>query len=287
MLSAPSDLSTDDIRAALALGWGITAGTVDYRAVGFGSHHWAVDGTRWFVTADRVSGALEPALRAAVELRGAGLEFVVAPVVTNGGRATQPAGGNYLLSVYPHVEGASGDFGPHEPDRRPEIVAMLARLHATPAPPTLEPLDLDVPRLDELQKARHTAGDGPYGRRATELLSAKSGLIDDLLGEYEELKATLPPPDEWVVTHGEPHPGNIMHTPGGLRLVDWDTARLAPAGRDLWFVDDSPAYIFFRRRWRLADIASFAGDLNMPHRDTEDTSAIFGYLRECLAYEDT
>jgi spectinomycin phosphotransferase len=257
MLSAPSDLSTDDIRASLAAGWGITADTVDYRAVGFGSHHWAVDGTRWFVTADPVSPHLEAALRAAVDLRGAGLEFVVAPVVTNSGRATQPAGRDYLLAVYPHVEGVSGDFGPLEPDRKPEISAMLARLHATPAPPTVEPLDLDVPQARELHEARHTIGDGPYGRRANELLREKSGLIDELLGEYEELKKTLPPPDEWVVTHGEPHPGNILRTPGGLRLVDWDTVRLAPAGRDLWFVDDSPAYIFFRRRWRLADIASF------------------------------
>jgi spectinomycin phosphotransferase len=287
MLSAPSDLSTDDIRAALALGWGIAAGTVDYRAVGFGSHHWAVDGTRWFVTADPVSRHLEPALRAAVDLRGAGLEFVVAPVVTNSGRATQPAGKNYLLAVYPHVEGVSGDFGPHEANRKPEIIAMLARLHATPAPPTLEPIDLDVPRADELRNARHTAGDGPYGRRAHELLSEKSGLIDELLAEYDDLRDALPPRDEWVVTHGEPHPGNIMRIPGGLRLVDWDTVRLAPAGRDLWFVDDSPAYLFFRRRWRLAEIASFAGDLSVTHRDTEDTSAAFGYLRECLAYEDT
>jgi spectinomycin phosphotransferase len=282
MLSAPIDLSADDIRAALADGWGIAAGTVDYRAVGFGSHHWAVDGTRWFVTADRVSGHLEPALRAAVDLRGAGLEFVVAPVVTTGGRATHPAGRNYLLSVYPHVEGTSG-----EPDRRPEIVAMLARLHATPAPPTVEPLDLDVPQARELREARRTIGDGPYGRRANELLRERSGLIDELLAEYERLRKELPPPDDWVVTHGEPHPGNIMSTPGGLRLVDWDTVRLAPAGRDLWFVDDSPAYVVFRRRWRLADIASFAADLSVPHRDTEDTSAIFGYLRECLAYEDT
>jgi hypothetical protein len=71
----------------------------------------------------------------------------------------------------------------------------------------------------------------------------------------------------------------------GLRLVDWDTTRLAPAERDLWLVEDrpdDPAYAFFRLRWRLADIASFAAELSAPHADTEDTSAIFGYLRDCL-----
>jgi hypothetical protein len=74
MLSAPRDLHTGDLRAALTAGWGITPATIDYRAAGFGSHHWAVtdaDGTRWFGTADRTTGHLEPALRTAIALRGA------------------------------------------------------------------------------------------------------------------------------------------------------------------------------------------------------------------------
>jgi thiamine kinase-like enzyme len=40
----------------------------------------------------------------------------------------------------------------------------------------------------------------------------------------------------WVVTHGEPHPANVIRTPGGLKLIDWDTVQLAPAERDLWMV---------------------------------------------------
>jgi spectinomycin phosphotransferase len=285
VLSAPRDLDTGDLRAALTAGWGIAPATIDYRGVGFGSHHWAVtdaDGSRWFVTADRATGHLEPALRTAIALRGAGLEFVVAPIPTSGGTATHAAGKGYLLAVYPHVDGEAGHFGPHPAADRPAMHAMLARLHATPAP-TAEPFDLDLPERDDLRRARETIGDGPYGRRANALLVEKGRLIDDLLDEYDGLSETLPPAGEWVVTHGEPHPGNVIRTPDGLKLVDWDTVRLAPRERDLWLVDDLPAYAFFRLRWRLSDIASFAHDLSLPHAETEDTSASFRYLRAALA----
>ncbi len=37
-----------------------------------------------------------------------------------------------------------------------------------------------------------------------------------------------------LLTHGEPHPGNAMLAADGWRLVDWDTALVAPLERDLW-----------------------------------------------------
>jgi spectinomycin phosphotransferase len=287
MLTAPADLSTGDIRAALATGWGVHADTITYRAAGFGSHHWTVDDNRWFATADVADKHLEPALQTAISLRAAGLEFVAAPVPTIHGTATHEAGARYLLSLYPYLDGKSGDFGEHRPADKPAILAMLARLHGTAAP-AAEPLDLDLPARDGLQRARETTGDGPYGVRSKALLTAEGDLIDALLADYDRLRATaLPPPDRWVVTHGEPHPGNIMRTPDGLRLVDWDTVRRAPAARDLWMVDDRPEYAFFNLRWRLTDLALAATELSGPHTDTEDTSTNFDILRECLGYQDS
>ncbi len=48
--------------------------------------------------------------------------------------------------------------------------------------------------------------------------------------------------DRLVITHGEPHAANVMGSPGGLVLVDWDTVLLAPPERDLWGIadDESP-----------------------------------------------
>jgi uncharacterized protein len=39
-----------------------------------------------------------------------------------------------------------------------------------------------------------------------------------------------------VVTHGEPHPANVMLVTGTLVLIDWDTVALAVPERDLWMV---------------------------------------------------
>jgi aminoglycoside phosphotransferase (APT) family kinase protein len=45
--------------------------------------------------------------------------------------------------------------------------------------------------------------------------------------------------DSWVVTHGEPHRGNVIRDPrGGVYLVDWDTTLIAPRERDLRMVLD-------------------------------------------------
>jgi aminoglycoside phosphotransferase (APT) family kinase protein len=38
-----------------------------------------------------------------------------------------------------------------------------------------------------------------------------------------------------ALTHGEPHPGNVIGTDDGWLLVDWDTAAIAQPERDLWF----------------------------------------------------
>ena len=36
-----------------------------------------------------------------------------------------------------------------------------------------------------------------------------------------------------VITHGEPHPANLMLAAGRLALIDWDTVALAPPERDV------------------------------------------------------
>jgi aminoglycoside phosphotransferase (APT) family kinase protein len=82
-----------------------------------------------------------------------------------------------------------------------------------------------------------------------------------------------------VLTHGEPHPGNTMRTADGWRLIDWDTALVAPPERDLWHLGgDLSAYTsatgvevrpelleMFRLRWDIADIAVGVDRFRRPH----------------------
>ena len=98
VFTQPDDLAGGSIGDVLLAGWGFTATSVEYQAVGFGSHHWlATDarGARLFVTVDDMYAKLRTvsdttdavfvrlarAFSAALSLRAeAGLEFVVAPV---------------------------------------------------------------------------------------------------------------------------------------------------------------------------------------------------------------
>jgi spectinomycin phosphotransferase len=92
-----------------------------------------------------------------------------------------------------------------------------------------------------------------------------------------------------VITHGEPHPGNVIRIAGGIVLIDWDTVALAPPERDLWMVatetgDELRRYTEltgrhvemaaierYRLRWALDDLSCFVRDLRAPHRRTPGT----------------
>jgi spectinomycin phosphotransferase len=104
--------------------------------------------------------------------------------------------------------------------------------------------------------------------------------FDSLAHQLDTTEATL------VITHGEPHPGNLMHTAEGLRLIDWDTVALSRPERDLWmFHDDSSegfsryeeltgtrvndaAIRFYTLEWNLSDIASFSAMFRGSHKET-------------------
>ena len=102
-----------------------------------------------------------------------------------------------------------------------------------------------------------------------------------------------------VITHGEPHPGNLLRTRTGLRLIDWDIAALARPERDLWWVisgdQDAARYsrqtswtvnqdalALYRLRWDLDDIAGFLPQIRGPHQQTEDALMYWTELQKTL-----
>ncbi|GIM95017.1 aminoglycoside phosphotransferase family protein [Paractinoplanes toevensis] len=233
-----------DVRAALADGWGITAHQLEYRPIGAGSYHRAVD-ERWFVTVDRLgfASSFAPLTRAletaAVLRRDAGLAFVVAPI--DGPQVLWPVGDGHALAVYPLMPGTSGDFGPHPTASREAVLDLVAALHrATPAVAGVaEVTDLRLPGRAELFD-RPWAG-GPYAAPAQRLLATHQRKIHAWLDHRDRLAAELKAgAASWVITHGEPHPGNVLHGPTGPLLIDWDTTRIAPPERDLWLLTEHP-----------------------------------------------
>jgi spectinomycin phosphotransferase len=328
MRDRPTGFGEDELTAALVEGWAIEAGPVKYLPVGAGSYHWSVTdrkGNVWFVKVDDLG--LDDAVRenaftglrrsftTALALCRAGLEFPVAPIPARDGAVLRRLGPAYTVAVFPMLDGVAGDFGPHRSEDVAELVAMLAALHrATPMVDALPPTtDLRLPGRGRLHEAllavERPWTSGPYAEPARELLIRHGDRVRRWLADFDGLVDVVRrTASNWVVTHGEPHPGNVLRTAAGLRLVDWTTVQLAPPARDLWMLttaftgmigaepvaaaDDvlagyaeatgrtiAPAEIgLYRRWWVLADVAAFVEDLRGPHRDGGDAAAALTYL---------
>lgn len=282
MLAAPTGLTDEALVAVLARSWGIEVAGLEYRAVGFGSHHWEVveaGGARWFVTVDelgkrrirpqetnaQVQERLAASLGAARALRNlsARYDFVVAPIPSLDGSIVLEVAEEFCTAVYPIVEGESFAWGEErDPDQTSAILAMLIDTHDAPGG-----LNLGAPQDDFAIQMRgvleqaladgvNTVDRGPYSVPLAKLLRENEEPLRSSLRKYDELvssatartTATTTTPagadTRRVLTHGEPHPGNTMLAPEGWKLIDWDTAAFAPPERDLWFLDPGDHSVF-------------------------------------------
>ncbi|MFF2043113.1 phosphotransferase [Kitasatospora sp. NPDC058170] len=318
MKTRPDGLDDQQLRTALRE-FGIDATELGYAPVGHGDHHWTAvdrDGGRWFVTLadlahkshcgpepESAFAGLRRAMDTAAALRA--LDLVVAPVpAADGASVLRLADPRYALSVFPLVPGAAGGFGEAlGPADRSLLIAALARLHTTRPPagiPVHHP-DLSArPRLEAaLADLDAPWSGGPYTGRVRELLAGHAPALRRRLAELDELVAR--PAGPRVVTHGEPHPGNLLRTPGCVRLVDWDTVALAAPERDLWLTGatdgdlahyaaltghtpDPGALALHRLRWALEDVDAYLHWFRSPHTDSEDArdswAALSGTVRE-------
>jgi spectinomycin phosphotransferase len=320
----PEGITERDVARALADGWGLAGWTLEYAPVGGGSYHWlaagGAPGDRRFVTVDdlddkgwlgrtrpAVLAGLRAAMDAAVTLRRqAGLGFVVAPEPASTGETVRPVGGRHAVAVFPFLTGTPGDWDePLPAPERAELIAMLAALHgADPGTVRLPRLEAGLSWRGDLETALGELGrpwpGGPYAEPARELLAGAASLVRRQLETLDRWAAKLATA-EVVVTHGEPHPGNVVHSADGLLLIDWDTVALAPPERDLWSVVtgsgdevrryteltgrsvDSAGLEFYRLRWALDDLSCFVRDLRAPHRRTPGTEHAWQALEITLA----
>lgn len=127
-----------------------------------------------------------------------------------------------------------------------EVRAMsVARAHGFPAPEVVrvEGTDMEMERvagrsmLDEL-------GARPWRARS----------IGRRLGELHLLLRRVPPPDDLpgdepreALVHNDLHPGNVIVSPNGPVVIDWEGASTGPADRDVAVV------------WLLSSIADVDG----------------------------
>ncbi|MEW2260845.1 phosphotransferase [Streptomyces sp. NPDC047869] len=143
------------------------------------------------------------------------------------------------------------------------------------------------------------------------MLAAHAGRIQEWLADFDRYVNTVRGTEaNWVVTHGEPHPGNIMRSPAGRWLIDWGTVQIAPPERELWMLTTALADMLgqepdrgennvlahytrltgriatpvgialYRMWWTLADITIFVDELRRPHGTGEDIATALTVLGE-------
>jgi spectinomycin phosphotransferase len=298
---APTDVRDTDVLDLVRRHWHAGVDALSHLPVGFGAWHWratAGEAPVLFVSLDRLAGrhtgpTLEAAYRGAADLAAVGLDFVLAPLVSGDGSMTAGLGDD-RVSVTPWVDGDSGDGDLPDPAAAAETAAMLAALHATPAPaevPAWAPL-VDAGLPQRLAEQAGTPWDsGPYGERARSALGDRLADVTAWVERYLDL-ARRTSPATWVTTHGEPHTRNQVRTGDGRTLlVDWESLKLAPAERDLRYLVEQghgslcraePSLVeMFDLEWRLDEVAQYAAWFQAPHTGTEsDRVALGGLLHE-------
>jgi spectinomycin phosphotransferase len=320
MRDRPAGVGDRELSAALAGGWQLHAADTRYAPVGAGGYHWVVrdnQDRRWFATVDdldvkrwlgddraQVFDGLRAAMDVAFALRHRHrLRFVLAPVMARNGRTVLRLGCKHAVALFPFVDGASAPFGQElSGSDRDRLVDMLAALHGrVPAALAVPRARVALPRRDDLEVALSELGDpwtaGPFSDQARALLAASATHIRRLLAAFDTLAdhvRTLEP----VVTHGEPHPANLMRVGSETMLIDWDTVGTAPPERDLWWIVkdstdvaarryaeatgrsvDRDALAFYQLRWALDDMSSYAHALRAPHHRTADAEQAWQALK--------
>ncbi len=213
----------------------------------------ARDGRRLFV---KVRPSLRPAAIALpLALQELGLLEPVAPLRTLGGASWLDIGGRTAV-VMPLIDGPTAmDAGlPLEGWRR--LGAFAAAMHAATLPATVRSV-LEVERfgaaaaaqarsIDRLVDRREPGDRDEDSLRVREGWRARRGRIRDLVRLSETLARRIRERDaellraSFVPCHADLHANNVLVTPdGGIRVIDWDEALLAPRERDLMFVRGS------------------------------------------------
>ena len=307
MLTRP-DLPDAALVGALADAWNLNIVSLEYRAVGFGSHHWSAtdaSGRRWFVTVDDLDAKrqsadeppeaaferLRAALATARAVSEAGATFVVAPIPARDGSVVRRVSARFALAVYPYIDGVSVSGGYQAASDRLEVLELIVELHASPRA-----------LMRALGALAEPWDHGPYSRRARELLSRHAERVMRLLARYDQLaNEASDHPVRMVLTHGEPHSENVIITANGRMLIDWDTTMIAPPERDLWMLESGDGTVvgtytkvtgrqvlssmldLYRRRWDLTEVALYIALFRQPHVDNADARESWKNLHSYLA----
>ncbi len=255
-MSAEPALDPQHLLEALRLNYGLSLDTAIFVPDGTApAYRTQGPGGRFFVKLlpDTPYGrAASARIRAEMPLLQALREEQILPQVPQPLRAL---GGAYLatvggagVAVYRWIDAVnlSSAWG----SALPELAPLLGRLHGgTPqlmgrlGTLPMPPEDFGLPFVAELSDdLRALKGLGPNVRPALHELQALLSPYDEQLQHLLALALKSQEvirfqPHDLVVCHTDAHGGNVMRdAAGGLWIIDWESARLAPPEHDLWML---------------------------------------------------
>jgi spectinomycin phosphotransferase len=231
-------------------------------------------------------------------LRAAGVAALAARPTASGALAAR-LGDEFLVRVDPFVHAEPAGLGATYADDsvRLQVIDLVADAHR--ATPTVldvaPPADETIPMVDALRAALDDLDQpwdsGPFAEPLRSLLTGHVAALEDALAAHAAMVDALVDPARLVITHGETHPRNVLVTPDGPVLIDWDTCRLGLPERDLRDLraTDDPSTRRYEQRtgtsvdpramamydlaWDLTDIALYVGLLRAEHHDDPNSAA--------------
>jgi spectinomycin phosphotransferase len=262
-----------------------------------GGDSWCYRAGPWWVSVRRDRQGHFPAnYEAARELRDAGYEFVLAPIRGLSGHVVHTVSGRPVV-VTEFVEARANYREGLAPFHRQELARAVKELHSARVSADVRSESFDLPFADELETALARAATGaqtagPLASDVTDLVSRNAARLGDWREEIgvcqERCRAS---PGEFVLTHGEPEPPNVLITSDDeLLLLDWGDLLRAPPERDALSLRSlgiaQPArrdfLRFYELRWILSEVAEYVSRFTSPHEgnaeDREKRAELARYL---------
>lgn len=173
------------------------------------------------------------------------LSFIVPPVETIDKNHFSISIMKGKMYVYPYINGApirigNGKFDKDLVDQLTEIMASIHNSKPLVSLPTETFTNNFSAMLDNLIKASR---EGRFDTSVKSLLLDNEELIRNMIKQqnlvsekYSRAKTNF------VLTHGDITGLNLIRSPEGIKLVDWDGAMFAPSERDINFFYDNPYF---------------------------------------------
>lgn len=166
------------------------------------------------------------------------LDFVVAPIETKQGTTFCVANG--ILYGYPYIAGEVVDRGNDTFDKilNDQLTQIMTMIHTATDIVTV-PLPQETfcdDFLSRLEAVKKLIKKETTEKDIRNLFATYEAVIQKLMSVHDDIanKYQAVPP-AFVLMHGDITGLNIIRSPHGLKLVDWDGAMFAPPERDLQF----------------------------------------------------